>query len=119
MPWSDDAARNGINTLIVQVRGRADAFYTSSIEPRGESIQESAPFDPLDLVVQEAHARGMAVHAWVNTHLVWGPAQLPQSPEHILNAHPDWLSVPRELGKGPSGRRPISAALRRPSRPVR
>lgn len=95
----DDAERNGINTLIVQVRGRGDAFYTSSIEPRGESIQESAPFDPLDLVVQEAHARGMAVHAWVNTHLVWGPTQLPRSPEHILNTHPDWLSVPRELGK--------------------
>lgn len=95
----DDAVRNGINTLIVQVRGRADAFYTSSIEPRGESIQEPAPFDPLDLVVREAHARGIAVHAWVNTHLVWGPAALPESPEHILNAHPDWLSVPRELGK--------------------
>jgi len=95
----DDAERNGINTLIVQVRGRADAFYTSSIEPRGESVRESEPFDPLELVVREAHARGMAVHAWVNTHLVWGPAALPESQEHILNAHPDWLSVPRALGR--------------------
>ena len=94
-----DADRNGINTLIVQVRGRADAFYSSSIEPRGESLRDAGPFDPLELVIQEAHARGMAVHAWVNTHLVWGPAALPESPAHILNAHPDWLSVPRELGR--------------------
>ena len=94
-----DAARNGFNTLIVQVRGRADAFYASAIEPRGEPVREAAPFDPLDLVIREAHARGIAVHAWVNTHLVWGPAALPESPEHILHAHPDWLSVPRELGR--------------------
>lgn len=94
-----DADRNGINTLIVQVRGRADAFYSSSIEPRGESVVEPDPFDPLALVIDEAHARGIAVHAWVNTHLVWGPAALPESPAHILNAHPDWLSVPRELGR--------------------
>lgn len=94
-----DAARNGFNTLIVQVRGRADAFYASAIEPRGEPVRESAPFDPLDLVIREAHARGIAVHAWVNTHLVWGPAALPESPEHILHSHPDWLSVPRELGR--------------------
>lgn len=94
-----DADRNGINTLIVQVRGRADAFYNSSIEPRGESVVEPGPFDPLALVIEEAHARGIAVHAWVNTHLVWGPAALPESPAHILNAHPDWLSVPRELGR--------------------
>ena len=93
------AAEAGINTLLVQIRGRADAFYRSELEPRGESIVESADFDPLAFVIQEAHARGMAVHAWVNTHLVWGPAALPEDPVHILNAHPDWLAVPRELGK--------------------
>jgi uncharacterized lipoprotein YddW (UPF0748 family) len=87
----------GINTLIVQVRGRADAFYASGLEPRGESIQEAAGFDPLQLVLDQAHPRGIAVHAWVNTHLVWGPAAPPRSPEHLLHAHPDWLAVPRSL----------------------
>lgn len=93
-----DAETAGINTLIVQVRGRADAFYRSGIEPRGESIREGGGFDPLSLTIEEAHARGMAVHAWVNTHLVWGPTTLPESPEHLVNAHPDWLAVPRALG---------------------
>ncbi|MAM02563.1 MAG: hypothetical protein CMH51_03275 [Myxococcales bacterium] len=94
-----EAERNGINTLVIQVRGRADAFYESSLEPRGQSVREPASFDPLGFVIREAHARGIAVHAWVNTHLVWGPVELPQSPDHIVNAHPEWLSVPRELGR--------------------
>lgn len=95
----DEAERAGINTLIVQVRGRADAFYDSEIEPRGEAVREGEGFDPLALAVEEAHRRSMAVHAWVNTHLVWGPTERPRSPDHLVNAHPDWLAVPRELGR--------------------
>jgi uncharacterized lipoprotein YddW (UPF0748 family) len=95
----EQAEQAGINTLIVQVRGRADAFYASGLEPRGESMRGPDTYDPLALVIQEAHERGMAVHAWVNTHLVWGPAPRPQSVEHLVNANPDWLSVPRALGK--------------------
>jgi uncharacterized lipoprotein YddW (UPF0748 family) len=107
----------GFNTLLVQVRGRADAFYDSGIEPAGESIREEGRFDPLELAVTEAHARGMAVHAWVNTHLVWGPAALPQSPEHLVNAHPDWLGVPRELARelapvDPSDERYVARLIR-------
>lgn len=93
------ADRAGINTLIVQVRGRADAFYASEIEPRGEAVRGPDGFDPLALTIQEAHRRGMAVHAWVNTHLVWGPTEPPRSPDHLVNRHPEWLAVPRELGR--------------------
>ncbi|MDH3271530.1 MAG: family 10 glycosylhydrolase [Gemmatimonadota bacterium] len=93
------ADRAGINTLLVQVRGRADAFYESELEPRGEAMQASEGFDPLALTIEEAHRRGMAVHAWVNTHLVWGPTERPQSEDHLVNRHPDWLAVPRELGR--------------------
>jgi uncharacterized lipoprotein YddW (UPF0748 family) len=89
----------GINTLIVQVRGRADAFYASTVEPRAEPVRAPGTFDPLAYVIEEAHARGMAVHAWVNTHLVWGPAALPVSADHVVNAHPDWLAVPRPIAR--------------------
>jgi uncharacterized lipoprotein YddW (UPF0748 family) len=41
----------------------------------------------------------MAVHAWVNTHLVWGSATLPESPRHLVNEHPDWLAVPQYLAR--------------------
>jgi uncharacterized lipoprotein YddW (UPF0748 family) len=93
----DRAASAGFNTLVVQVRGRADAFYASSLEPQAETLTGPADFDPLALAIEEGHRRGLAVHAWVNTHLVWGPAAPPTSPRHILNDRPDWLGVPRDL----------------------
>lgn len=88
----------GFNTLLVQVRGRADAFYRSTFEPAAPQLAAApAGFDPLALVVAEAHARGMAVHAWVVAQLVWGVGPLPDDPEHLVNLRPDWLAVPREL----------------------
>jgi len=96
----DDAVEHGINTLLVQVRGRADAYYRSSIEPRAEALYRLRPeFDPLDHLLSQAHARGIAVHAWIATHLVWGLGPLPQSPRHLVRAHPDWLAVPRDLAR--------------------
>jgi uncharacterized lipoprotein YddW (UPF0748 family) len=103
-----NAAEAGFNTLIVQVRGRADAYYLSAIEPRAEGMVGPPDFDPLALTIEEAHRRGMAVHAWVNTHLVWGPAELPQSPEHLVHAHPEWLAVPRPLARELHGMNPRS-----------
>jgi len=93
------AAAGGFNTLIVQVRGRGDALYRSAVEPRPEFLDGQPDFDPLQLVLNEAHARGMAVHAWVNAYLVWGPVDRPRHPGHLVNAHPEWLAVPYALGR--------------------
>src|SRR6266550_2731943 len=42
------AAENGFNTLIVQVRGRGDAYYKSRREPRAIDLKDQpADFDPL------------------------------------------------------------------------
>ena len=92
------AAASGFNTLIVQVRARGDALYRSILEPRPEFLRGQPQFDPLQIVIREAHARGLAVHAWVNAHLVWGPEDPPHDPSHVVNAHPEWLAVPRALG---------------------
>ncbi len=93
-----DADEAGFNTLLVQVRGRGDAYYASRWEPRGETVEDPG-FDALELTLEEAHRRGIAVHAWVNTHLVWSGPRLPVSPEHLVNEHPDWLGVPRALAR--------------------
>ena len=93
------AAAGGFNTLIVQVRGRADALYRSALEPRPEFLTGQPEFDPLQLVLEEARTRGLTVHAWVNAYLVWGPVDPPLHPGHLVNAHPEWLAVPRALGR--------------------
>ena len=95
----EEAHGSGFNTLLVQVRGRGDALYDSDLEPRAEHLDDDPSYDPLAVAITEAHARGMAVHAWVNTHLVWGPVDPPRSQEHLVNANPDWLAVPRSLGR--------------------
>ncbi len=91
------AAEAGFNTLLVQVRGRGDAYYLGGIEPRAEGIQGPPAFDPLALAVREAHARGIEVHAWVNVHLISSASVISRDPRHLMNERPGLLAVPREL----------------------
>lgn len=62
----------GINAVLLQVRPMADAFYRSSLEPWSRYLtgeRGGAPatgWDPLAFAVEEAHLRGMELHAWVN-----------------------------------------------------
>ena len=93
------AADNGFNTLIVQVRGRGDAFYNARWEPRAPSIVKDRGFDPLALTIKEAHRRGLAVHAWLNTNLLANMDTPPDDPGHIYNARPDLLAVPYKLAR--------------------
>lgn len=90
----------GFNTLLVQIRGRGDAYYREGWEPRADLLRGRSPdYDPLALTLEEAHARGMAVHAWINTHLVADAGSLPGDPSHVVNARPDLLAVPRDLAR--------------------
>lgn len=93
-----NAARaNGFNTLIVQVRGRADAYYVSSLEPRASDLTTRPDFDPLAVTIALAHQAGLAVHAWVVVNLVSSAYELPASRDHLVYRQPEWLMVPRDL----------------------
>jgi uncharacterized lipoprotein YddW (UPF0748 family) len=93
----DAAKRHGFNTLLVQVRGRGDAYY-HGIEPRAELLARQPPsFDPLAVLLSDAHAAGLRVHAWVNVSLVSSATDLPDDPDHVVHRRPDWLMVPRDL----------------------
>jgi uncharacterized lipoprotein YddW (UPF0748 family) len=94
------ARERGFNTLLVQVRGRADAYYNSSLEPRAaELVRQPSSFDPLATVIREAHGTGLRVHAWINLNLVSSAAELPGSRDHLVYRHPEWLMVPREVAQ--------------------
>ncbi|MCQ2353469.1 MAG: family 10 glycosylhydrolase [Clostridia bacterium] len=63
-------AAMGYNTVIVQTRPNADSmypsqFYTASAYVVGE-YGKSFEYDPFEIIVDEAHAAGLAVHAWIN-----------------------------------------------------
>ena len=94
----NSAADNGFNTLIVQVRGRGDAYYKSRVEPRAMELKDQpADFDPLALTIAEAHSRGLKVHAWLNTSLLANLDALPTDPTHVYNRRPEWLAVPKPV----------------------
>jgi uncharacterized lipoprotein YddW (UPF0748 family) len=95
-----NAREHGFNTLLVQVRGRGDAYYLSELEPRPADLaRQAASFDPLATVLAEARANGIRVHAWVVLNLVSSAVELPAAPDHLVYRHPEWLMVPRQIAQ--------------------
>jgi len=94
----DSASASGFNTLLVQVRGRGDAYFSSAVEPRADALTvQPVEFDPLDIVLRRAHAQGLRVHAWIDVNLISSATEFASSRSHIVWRHPDWLMVPRPL----------------------
>lgn len=94
------AKENGFTDLIVQVRGRGDAYYNSRVEPRADDLaKQPVNFDPLAVTLDEAHRLGMRVHAWINIYLVANIEAMPRSKEHLIYQHPEWLMIPRGIAK--------------------
>ena len=84
----------GCNAAIFQVRPHADALYQSEIEPwsswlTGKRGKAPSPlWDPLQYAIEQAHERGMELHAWLNPYRVTpGAETLPA--DHISKKHPE------------------------------
>jgi len=91
------AKENNFNTLIVQVHGRGDAYYHSKIDPRAEDLADQDPaFDPLAYVLEQGHAAGLEVHAWINAIYIWSKTEPPVDKNHVLHRHPEWMMVDDE-----------------------
>jgi uncharacterized lipoprotein YddW (UPF0748 family) len=90
-----DSVGWNIRDLVVQVRGRGDAYYASALEPRAEAL-DGSDLDPLAHLVRGGAAVGIRIHAWANGTFVWSSPTggLPRSPAHLVHAHPDWLLRP-------------------------
>ena len=84
-----------VRGLLVQVIGRGDAYYRSDRLPRAEALPDDG-FDPLGRLLEEAHAAGIEVHAWINCMLVWSAEKAPRDPRHVVNAHPEWIARLRD-----------------------
>jgi uncharacterized lipoprotein YddW (UPF0748 family) len=86
----DNIAYAGFNVIYFQVRGEADAFYRSNYEPWSEiltgQLGQDPGVDPLQLMIDKAHAKNIQVHAYINTYPVWLGCDLPAentSPQHF------------------------------------
>lgn len=97
----EKAAQSHFNAVFFQVRGRADAFYRSELEPWAEELTGKLGvdpgWDPLETAVKEAHERGLELHAWMNMLTCWSGLVPPPKtkPRHIFLSHPKWLQTDR------------------------
>lgn len=82
------------NVVLMQVRKRSDAYYSSALEPRGTDPSPDPGYDPLADMVAKAHAAGLEVHTWMVPYRVWTTAAPPphSTPEHVYYLHPEWFS---------------------------
>jgi uncharacterized lipoprotein YddW (UPF0748 family) len=70
----DRAAALKLNAIVFQVRPGADAFFDSPYEPWSQFLTgrqgraPEPPWDPLAFAVEQAHKRGLEVHAWFNPY---------------------------------------------------
>ena len=91
----DRLHRAGCNAVIFQVRPCADAAYISDIEPwsswiTGKRGVAPAPlWDPLEFAIEEAHKRGMELHAWLNPYRVTSSQKETLPADHISKKHPE------------------------------
>lgn len=91
----DRAQALKLNAIILQVRPAADALYASTLEPWSEYLtgkQGTAPdpyYDPLRTWIEEAHQRGLELHAWFNPYRARHfAAKSELAAEHIARTHP-------------------------------
>jgi uncharacterized lipoprotein YddW (UPF0748 family) len=98
------AARAKLNMVYFQVRGPSDAYYRSNLDPCSVrlcgKLGGTPTWDPLEVAVREAHARGIQLHAWINALSGWDSQEGdfcrllrrsdPGRPNHVLIDHPEW-----------------------------
>src|SRR5207249_762099 len=89
-----------LNAIILQVRPDCDALYASALEPWSEYLtgqmgQAPAPFyDPLLFAVEEAHRRGLELHAWFNPFRAHhSRARSAIAPNHVSKTRPELVRV--------------------------
>lgn len=99
----DNCLSIGLNTVIAQVRPFGDALYRSTLFPWSHlctGVQGQDPgFDPLDVLITEAHSRGLSLEAWVNPYRLRSSAKMPPAlaENNLANVHPEWVCA---VGEG-------------------
>src|SRR5262245_47458570 len=107
----NNARAANANAIFAQARRRGDSWYLDSLEPAPDFVQIAAGFDPLQDLINEAHAHGIEVHAYVIIGAIWnknptfppsatqGP---PRNPDHVFNRHGGYDPARRRIVQGPN-----------------
>jgi uncharacterized lipoprotein YddW (UPF0748 family) len=95
----DKLQKAGFNAVFFQIRSESDAMYPSQTEPWSyyltgtQGLAPSPSWDPLAFAIEEAHKRGMELHAWINPYRVIRSisATYPKAFNHLSVQRPTWM----------------------------
>lgn len=82
-----DAKAGNFNALVVQVGRRGDCFCNNAVMPRTQAFIDPLPYDPLQTLIDRAHAEGIEVHAWIIATAIWNSGTAPRDLNHVYNTH--------------------------------
>ncbi len=93
----DNIKSKNLNTVYFQVGSNGTVLFKSSFEPfspyiTGE-VDGAASYDPLQFAVEQAHKRGLEIHAWVNVVKCFSGTEsnILNNPNHIFKRKPEWI----------------------------
>jgi uncharacterized lipoprotein YddW (UPF0748 family) len=91
----DRAAELKLTAILLQVRPMSDALYESEREPWSHFLSGkqgvSPGYDPLQFAIEEAHARGLELHVWLNPFRAASNAATYLDARHVAKQHPTWV----------------------------
>jgi len=76
-----------MNAIVAQIGRPGDCFCNDAIMPRTQASIAPLPYDPLQTLIDKAHAEGIEVHAWIIATAIWNSAAPPLDPDHVYNTH--------------------------------
>ncbi|WP_155990588.1 glycoside hydrolase family 10 protein [Paraoerskovia marina] len=89
---------SGFNVVFLESIFQGTTIYPSAVAAEaGVAAQRPSMvgFDPLQVWIEEAHARGIELHPWVHSFYVGSDAAT-DGPGPVLSVHPEWAAVERE-----------------------
>lgn len=92
----DSLKAANMNAAFLQVRSFCDAMYNSKYEPWSSELTGQRggkpDYDPLAFAIEEAHKRGMELHAWINPYRYAASVSTYGKGENdYATTHPEWL----------------------------
>ena len=94
-----------LNTIILHVRSHGDAYYPSSVYPWSENVTGAVGsdpgYDPLQIFIDQAHEKGIKVHAWINPYRLMKDDKMQQVPDQYKIKQ--WYQDPAYMAKDKNG----------------
>ncbi len=93
----DDLESKKFNTVYFQARSNGTVMFNSSFEPLSQyitgQVEGESSYDPLKYAIEQAHKRGIEIHAWINTCMIYGGTEkaILQNKNHLSQKKPEWI----------------------------